>query len=74
MKMAEKLKELRVGKNLEIEDVLILLKKQGFEVSEEEMCKYEENAKALDADTFLALCRIYECENIMETFKDTLEK
>ena len=73
MKMAEKLKELRINKNLEIRDVLILLKKEGFEVSEEEMHKYEVDEKDLDADIFLALCRIYGCDDIMETFKETLK-
>ena len=73
MEMAAKLKELRISKNLEIKEILILLKKQGFEVSEEEMLKYEENAENLDADTFLVLCRIYGCEDIMETFKDILK-
>ena len=71
MEMAEKLKELRIGKKLEIKDVLTLLQKEGFEVSEEELSRHEENAKNLDADMFLALCRIYGCENIMETFKET---
>lgn len=73
MKMAEKLKELRINKNLEIRDVLILLKKEGFGVSEEEMRKYEVDEKDLDADTFLVLCRIYGCEDIMEVFKETLK-
>ena len=72
MKMAEKLKELRINKNLEIRDVLILLKKEGFEVSEEEMRRHEEDEKDLDADTFLALCRVYGCDDILETFKETL--
>ena len=73
MEMAAKLKELRMNKNLDSKDVLVLLEKEGFEVSEEELLKYEENAESLDADLFLALCRIYGCKDIMETFKDTIE-
>ena len=67
MKMAEKLKELRISKNLEIRDVLILLKKEGFEVSEEEMRRHEEDEKDLDADTFLAVLLAVAMPPLVET-------
>ena len=70
MKIAAKLKELRLAKNLEIKNVLLELQNAGFRVSEEEMLEFEADAKFLDADRFLALCRIYGCDDIMGTFGD----
>lgn len=70
MKIAAKLKELRLAKNLEIKDVLLELQNAGFKVSEEEMLELEADAKSLEADMFLVLCRIYGCDDIMGTFGD----
>jgi len=68
MEIAKKLKELRVERNLEIEEVLVKLQEAGYEVSEDKMLQYEEDAKKLDADTFLELCKIYEVDDIMAVF------
>ncbi len=68
MRIAEKLKELRLGKNLEISDVCCKLQNAGFRVSEDKLLEFEEDAKSLDADTFLVLCKIYECGDVMKVF------
>lgn len=62
------LKEIRKEKGLPIKHVLKELKELGIETSEEMFHAYEAGTAKTDADTFLALCKIYEVENIMEAF------
>ncbi|WWR22084.1 helix-turn-helix transcriptional regulator [Lachnospiraceae bacterium JLR.KK009] len=69
MKDIEKtLKEIREKKGIPIRTVLGELKELGIETSEETFYAYEAGKTKTDADTFLALCKIYKIENIMETF------
>lgn len=72
MKDIEKtLKEIREEKGIPIQKVLEELKELGIETSEETFDAYEAGKMKTDADTFLALCKIYEIENIMEAFDAT---
>ncbi len=68
MEIAKKLKALRIERNLEIEDVLVKLQEAGYEMSADNMLEYEADARALEADTFLELCKIYEVDDIMAVF------
>lgn len=62
------LKELRKKSNLSVQDVLVKLKSYGEEIQAPTLYAYENNTRAASADMLLALCQIYKCNNILETF------
>ena len=64
------LKKLRENANLTIKDVIIKLKEYNINISDKTLYGYESNNRSLTSDTFLALCSIYRCKNILEVFSD----
>lgn len=62
------LKELRKNSNLSVQDVLTKLRAFGEEIQAPTLYAYENNTRAASADMLLALCQIYDCNNILETF------
>lgn len=68
--MGTKLKALRGKTSLSAKDVSLKLKELGFEISDKTLHGYEGGFRMPSADVFMALCEIYGCKNILETFKD----
>lgn len=64
------LRELRKKSGLSIQDVLEKLKDFGEDIQQPTLYAYENNTRAASADMLLALCQIYNCKNILETFSD----
>lgn len=62
------LRELRKKSKLSVQDVLKKLKELGEEIQQPTLYAYENNTRAASADMLLALCQIYDCNNILETF------
>lgn len=62
------LKELRKNKNLTAKDVSFKLQNMGYTISAKTLSGYETGIRMPNADTFMALCQIYDCKNILETF------
>lgn len=63
-----KLKEIRQSKGLSRKDVVEKLKKYGLDISDKTIYGYEVGRTSANADMFLALCEIYEIDDILETF------
>lgn len=68
--LGSKLKELRKASSLTAKEVSVRLKEAGFEISDKTISGYETGIRMPNADVFMALCEIYDCKNILETFKD----
>lgn len=64
-------KELREKNGLSIENVVEKLKDYKINISAEKLCAYENGTASIDADLFLYLCKIYNCQNILEAFSDS---
>lgn len=68
--LGSKLKALREAISLSAKDVAEKLKDSGYEVSDKTIYGYEYGKRMPNADIFMALCEIYHCNNILETFKN----
>lgn len=68
MTIGAKLKELRTVQKLGAKDVCVALAEKGFDVAPKTLYGYEAETRMPNADLFLALCEIYGCYNILETF------
>lgn len=68
------LKELREQSNLTRKEAVDKLRALGIDISDKTLYGYESGRNSANADMFLALCKIYKCNNIMETFSDTVEE
>lgn len=66
--LGEILKELRKDSGLTAKDVSDKLKEIGFNISDKTLSGYENGIRMPNADLFMALCKIYNCKNILETF------
>ena len=64
------LRSLREKSGLSVKEVIKLLKQYDFEISDKTLYSYESGKRAMSGDMLLALCRIYKCNNILETFAD----
>ena len=64
------LRSLRERSGLSVKEVIELLKQYDFEISDKTLYSYESGKRAMSGDMLLALCRIYKCSNILETFGD----
>lgn len=67
------LKELRLSKNLSVEDVVAMLKERNIVISTKTLYGYE-NDIPLRSSTFLALCEIYSVTDIFSTFLKSIPK
>lgn len=67
------LKKLREENGLKGNEVIEKLKDLGIEISAKTLYGYESGRNSTNADMFLALCQIYKCQNIMETFSDSVD-
>ena len=68
--LGSKLKMLREAASLSAKDVTEKLKGLGYEVSDKTIYGYESGKRMPNADIFMALCEIYNCKSILETFKN----
>lgn len=62
------LKQLRKTSGLSANEVVSQLKKYGIEISSKTLYGYENDASMPNANVFVALCRIYKCDNPMNVF------
>lgn len=70
MNIGERLKSLREDNGMTRKDTVKKLKELGIDISDKTLYGYESGRNSANADMFLALCKIYKCNNIMETFSD----
>ena len=61
-------KQLRKQSNKTTAEVVEELKAMGINITISALYNYENNIRAASADILLALCRIYDCRNILEAF------
>lgn len=71
--IATVLKARRKLKNLKVDDVAAALKSRGIEVSRKALYNYESGHRHPDAGTFLALCDIYEIDDVLKAFSEQAE-
>ena len=64
------LRYLREREKLSVKSVIDELKKYNQNITDKTLYSYENNKRAASADMLLALCQIYNCNNILETFTD----
>lgn len=64
----ETLRSLRERQKLSVKTVIEELKKYGQDITDKTLYSYENDKRAASADMLLALCQIYNCNNILETF------
>lgn len=62
------LKQLRKTSGYSVNDVIEQLKAFHIEISTKTLYGYESGLSMLNADVFVALCRIYKCDNPMDIF------
>ncbi len=71
--IGDTLKKLREINGLTRKEAADKLKDLGIDISDKTLYGYESGRNSANADMFLALCKIYKCNNIMETFSDTAD-
>lgn len=71
--IGDTLKKLREENGMTRKDAADKLKNLGIDISDKTLYGYESGRNSANADMFLALCKIYKCNNIMGTFSDTVE-
>ncbi len=64
----ETLRSLREREKLSVKEVIEQLKKYGLDITDKTLYSYESDKRAASADMLLALCQIYNCNNVLETF------
>lgn len=62
------LRKLRLRENLSVKEVIEKLSDYGHDITDKTLYSYENDKRAASADMFITLCRIYKCNNILETF------
>lgn len=60
------LRQMRKTSGMSAGDVASALEKDGFDISHKTLYGYEKSANMPNADIFLALCKVYQCDNPME--------
>lgn len=73
MNIGDKLKLLRETNNMTRKDVVEQLKKFNIDISDKTLYGYESGRNSANADMFLALCKIYRCNDIMGIFSDSVD-
>ena len=71
--IGDTLKKLREENGMTRKDAADKLKNLGIDISDKTLYGYESGRNSANADMFLALCKIYKCNNIMGTFSETVE-
>lgn len=71
--IGETLKTLREQNGLTRREVAEKLLEYGIDISDKTIYGYESGRSSANADMFLALCKVYKCNNILSTFEDTDE-
>lgn len=71
--IGNKLKELREQNNLTRKEAADKLRHIGIDISDKTLYGYESGRNSANADMFLALCKVYGCQNIMSTFYDSVD-
>lgn len=71
--IGETLKKLRERNGLTRKEAVEKLIGLGIEISDKTLYGYESGRNSANADMFLGLCKIYNCNNIMEEFSGTAE-
>ncbi len=59
---------MRKDKKLTAKEVTKELFQMGYEISDKTLSGYETGIRMPNADIFMALCKIYDCKNILEMF------
>lgn len=72
--IANFIKQLRKTSGLSADEVATELKKYDIAISSKTLYGYENGASMLNADVFVALCRIYRCDNPMDLFGNSSMK
>ena len=65
------LKILRENSGLTRREVAERLVEYGFDISDKTIYGYESGRSSTNADMFLALCKVYKCTDILNTFENT---
>lgn len=73
MNIGEKLKELREQNSLTRKEAADKLRAIGIAISDKTLYGYESGRNSANADMFLALCKIYGCNNVMSTFYNSVD-
>lgn len=73
MNIGEQLKKLREHNDLTRKEAADKLREIGIEISDKTLYGYESGRNTPNADMFLALCKIYKCNNVMKTFSDSVD-
>lgn len=73
MNIGEKLRILRESNNMTRKDAVDKLKNFNIDISDKTLYGYESGRNSANADMFLALCKVYKCNNVMEVFSDTVD-
>lgn len=68
--LGERLRSLREAQKMNAREVCERMSGMGFELSHKTLYGYETGQRMPNADTFMALCSIYQCKDIMGTFWD----
>jgi len=63
------LKQMRKSSGLKAKDVVSRLAALGFVISDKTLYGYESGISMINADMFVALCKIYKCDNPLEVFR-----
>lgn len=71
--IGNKLKELREQNGLTRKEAVDKLHSIGIDISDKTLYGYESGRNSANADMFLSLCKIYDCNNIMATFYDSVD-
>ena len=71
--IGDTLKKLREENGMTRKEAADKLKDLGIDISDKTLYGYESGRNSANADMFLALCKIYKCNNIMGTFSETIE-
>lgn len=66
--IANFLKQLRKTSGLSANEVVTKLQSYNIDISAKTLYGYESGLSMLNADAFVALCRIYKCDNPMDIF------
>ncbi len=69
--IASALKQLRKSSGLVAKDVKEQLMEYGIDISEKTLYGYESGISMPNANTFVALCLIYKCNNPLDIFRDS---
>lgn len=68
--IGNKLRELRNQSGLTVGEVTDQLHRFDTYISDSALYSYENGSRSVDVSTFLSLCMVYRCDNILEEFTD----